>query len=277
MNAMYSYSSLNNGKTELTTDMLRRFAPSIFAERPYHKVSEHYVFIPTAKVLERLTSEGWKVVHAKEQRVRLEDKKGFTKHRLMLQHRDAMPLKEVGDTMPRIMLTNSHDRASAYVIEAGLFRLACSNGLVVSSGNFGRVSIRHSGQDIAERVLEGTFSVVGDMAEIGAEVGNMRALTLDGREQLAFAEAAIGLRWDGAAPVTAEQLLTVRRMDDRSNDLWTTYNRVQENIVRGGLHGVNAAGRHARTRGVNSINEDTRINRALWQLAQSMAQLKKAA
>ena len=269
------YQGTNNGRSVLDIEAIRHFAPSVFAERPHHNVSDRYGFIPTIRVLERLQDEGWEVVHAKEQRVRLEDKRGFTKHRLMLQRHDATALKVVGETMPRIMLTNSHDRASAYVVEAGLFRLVCSNGLVVSSGQFGRVAVRHSGADIADRVLEGTYSVVGDLAQIGEQVGEMSAIDLTTQERHLFAESALGLRWDGSAPVTAEQLLTVRRGQDNKNDLWTTYNRVQENVMRGGLAGVNATGQFRRTRGVNSISEDTRINRALWQLAQGMAQIKQ--
>jgi hypothetical protein len=104
----------------------------------------------------------------------------------------------------------------------------------------------------------------------------MQSVALTRPEQEAYAEAALGLRWDGAAPVTAEQLLTTRRWDDKADNLWMTYNRVQENIIRGGLRGTNANGARAKTRGVNSINEDTRINRALWQLAESMSALKAA-
>jgi hypothetical protein len=126
-------------------------------------------------------------------------------------------------------------------------------------------------------VLEGTYAVVGDMQEITAQAGEMSSITLNSAEQVAYAEAASLIRWDGNAPVQAEQLLRIRRHEDAKTDLWTTYNRVQENIVRGGLAGVNASGRRQRTRGVNSINEDTRINRALWQLAQSMAGIKQAA
>jgi hypothetical protein len=274
---MRSY-HFNNGKSVLNNEQIMAVAPSVFADRPYHAVSEKYRFIPTSAVLARLQAEGWDVMQAFENRVRLADKRGFTKHRLVLQQRGAKPLAKVGDTLPRIVLTNGHDRSSAYNVEAGLFRLACLNGMMASAGDFGRVRVQHSGsKDLAERVLEGTYQVVGDMQEITAQAGEMGQIVLTRSEQLAYAESALGLRWDGAAPVTAQQLLTVRRTADEQADLWTTYNRVQENIIRGGLRGVAADGSRRKTRGVNSINEDTRINRALWQLAQSMASIKQAA
>ena len=79
----------NTGKTTLTSDQLRAVAPSVFAERPYHAVSERYRFIPTSAVLDRLMSNGWEVKQAMEQRVRLVDKRGFTKHRVVLEQAGA--------------------------------------------------------------------------------------------------------------------------------------------------------------------------------------------
>lgn len=267
----------NNGKQVLTNEQIMMVAPSVFADRPYHAVSERYRFIPTSAVLARLQDEGWDVMQAMENRVRLADKRGFTKHRVILQQRGSKPLAKVGDTLPRIVLTNGHDRSSAYNVEAGLFRLVCSNGMMASAGDFGRVRVQHSGsRDLAERVLEGTYQVVQDMETIADQAGTMTSIALNRDEQMAYAEAALGIRWADNAPVTAEQLLLTRRYEDKPGDLWTTYNRVQENIIRGGLSGVNAAGRRQRTRGVASINEDTRINRALWQLAEKMAELKAA-
>jgi len=270
--------NFNNGKSVLNNEQIMAVAPSVFADRPYHAVSEKYRFIPTSAVLTRLQEEGWDVMQAFENRVRLADRRGFTKHRLVLQKRGAQPLTKLGDTLPRIVLTNGHDRSSAYNVEAGLFRLVCLNGLMVSSGNFGKVRVQHSGsKDLAERVLEGTYAVVSDMQEITAQAGEMSSIALSSAEQVAYAEAASLIRWDGNAPVQAEQLLRVRRHEDAKTDLWTIYNRVQENIIRGGLRGVNANGKRSKTRGVNSINESTRINRALWQLAQRMAVIKQAA
>ncbi len=39
-------------------------------------------------------------------------------------------------------------------------------------------------------------------------------------------------------PTRPEQLLVPRRSDDRDNDLWTVFNTVQENVIKGGLRGV---------------------------------------
>ncbi len=70
--------------------------------------------------------------------------------------------------------------------------------------------------------------------------------------------------------MTEAQILRPRRADDTSDDLWTTFNRVQESLVRGGLPGRNAAGRRSRTREVTGIDQDVRLNRSLWILADAL-------
>ena len=68
-----------------------------------------------------------------------------------------------------------------------------------------------------------------------------------------------------------------RRFDDRRPDLWSVFNRTQENLVRGGLETRSANGRRMRTREVRGISENVQLNRALWTLANEMVKLKAAA
>jgi hypothetical protein len=49
---------------------------------------------------------------------------------------------------------------------------------------------------------------------------------------------------------------------------------VQENLVRGGLHGRAANGRAVKTREVRGIDQNIKLNRALWVLAEEMRRLK---
>ena len=76
------------------------------------------------------------------------------------------------------------------------------------------------------------------------------------------------------APVTAEQLIEARRPEDIGHSLWTTFQRVQENVIRGGQPGRSAQGRRLQTRPVGSIDRGVSLNRALWMLAEEMRKLK---
>jgi hypothetical protein len=274
---MYNDRFYRNNQGALDNEGLRRLSPSVFAEAPHHSRGERYGFIPTIQVIEALRTEGWQPVSAREQLVRLYDRRGFTRHIVRLRQ-PGLAFDKVGDTLPELVLLNSHDGTSAYQMHAGLFRLACSNGMVVADGTFAKISVRHSG-NVVDRVLEGAATVVRDVPQIAEHVGEMRALQLSRPEQAAFAGAALLTKYESteASPITAEQLLRTRRTADQAQDLWTTFNRVQENLLRGGLPGRTTTGKRTRTREVKSITEDTKINKALWQLTEAMRQLKVAA
>jgi hypothetical protein len=105
----------------------------------------------------------------------------------------------------------------------------------------------------------------------------MKALTLHEGEKNAFARAALALRYDtdvAPAPITETQALRPHRLEDRASDLWVVFNTVQESLVRGGLHGRNASGKRVTTRAVNGIDQNLKLNRALWVLADEMRKLK---
>ncbi len=258
----------------MNDDVLRRSAPSVFAESKHSKMSERYGFIPTARVVEGMRDVGWFPVQAKDQRVRLEDKKGFTRHMVRFRRTDGQALLDVGDSVPEILLINSHDGSSAYQLHSGIFRLICSNGLVVADSTFNKISIRHSG-DVVQRVIDATSEVVREIPRISSNIKRMQSVEVSPAEREAFAAAALELR-DSSLALEPSQILHTRRSADRGPDLWSTFNVVQENLIRGGVYGRDANNRFRRTRSINSISEDTRLNKALWELTERMAALKAA-
>ena len=140
-----------------------------------------------------------------------------------------------------------------------------------------RHHVRHNG-DVVGEVIEGAFKVLDSFEEATAQREAMQVLTLNQGEQAAFARAALALKYDdqdsGAVPVTESQILAPRRFEDRRDDMWTTFNRVQENMMKGGLRGRNRNGRTTTTRPVNGIDQSVKLNRALWVLAEEMRRLK---
>jgi len=126
-------------------------------------------------------------------------------------------------------------------------------------------------------VVESAFDVLDGFTRVVEERDEMKALTLSREEQGAFARAALELKYETDAapvPVTEDQLLQSRRFEDRAGDLWTTFNKVQENLVRGGLQGRSKTGRAMRTRGVSGIDQSVKLNRALWVLAEEMRKIR---
>lgn len=255
----------------LSDDQIRRVAPSIFAEAAHESRSERYSYIPTAAVLNELRKEGFQPFAVTQTRVRDEGKREHTKHMIRLRHASQINGAEANE----IILLNSHDGTSSYQMLAGMFRFVCCNGLVCGD-TVADVRVPHKG-DVAGSVIEGAFEVLSGFERVKESRDLMRGITLDEGEAEVFARAALALKYDDPnkpAPVTESQVLMPRRFDDRRPDLWTTFNRVQENITKGGLSGRSANGRRQQTRPVQGIDSDVRLNRALWLLADGLRQLK---
>lgn len=265
----------------LTDDQLRGMVPSAFAEKPFYGMSDRYAFVPTYSVIDALRREGFAPIEAKQSGARTAAKQDYTKHMIKFARTDAQSqITKVGDSIAQVCLVNSHDGSSIYELMAGLWRLACSNGLMVSEGDYNSVSVRHSG-DIVGEIIDGSFKVIESAAQAGERAAEWKAITLDPNEALVFADAALKLRWDGSeahhAPITGDRLLQARRPEDKGQDLWTAFNRVQEHLVKGGNRGRTATGRRHTTRPVNAIGDNVKLNRALWTLTEQMAKLKQAA
>jgi hypothetical protein len=253
----------------LTNDQIRTVAPSIFADEAHESRSSRYVYIPTVTVLDKLREEGFQPFMVCQTRVRDQDKKDHTKHMIRLRHASRIMDKEANE----IILLNSHDGTSSYQMIPGVFRFVCANGLVVGD-SMGDQKVRHSGShDVVDDVIEGAYEVLRQFERVDGQRDAMRSQILRPYEQMALAEAALSYRYDedkGPAPITAGQLLMPKRREDQSNDLWTTFNRVQENVIKGGLSGKNKANRRTTTRAVNGIDQDVKLNRALWVLAEAL-------
>lgn len=266
----------------MTEDEMREVAPSIFAVTAHESRSERFKPIPTIELLRALTKEGFVPVGAKQSRSRIEGKAEFTKHLIRLRRIDDGKSYSVGDNVCEILLKNANDGTSAYELMAGLFSIRCLNSLVAQVCTLEAIKVRHSG-DVAGKVIEGTYTVLNEAEKVLAAPHDWSGIKLNGEEQAIFANAAHMLRFGDADGETStlikpEQLLIPRRYDDKANDLWTTFNVIQENTIKGGLRGVSrdAFGRprRAKSRAVNGIDQDIKLNKALWTLSQRMAELK---
>lgn len=255
----------------LSDDQIRTVAPSIFADAPHESRSRRYAYIPTATVLTELRKEGFQPFMVTQTRVRDEDRRDFTKHMVRLRHATQINAAEANE----IILLNSHDGTSSYQLLAGMFRFVCKNGLVCGD-TVADVRVPHKG-DVAGQVIEGAYEVLHGFDRALASRKSMQAVTLDDGESEVFARAALALKYDDPdkpAPITETQVLMPRRVDDRRPDLWSVFNRTQENLIKGGLNGRAANGRRQSTRAVQGIDQNLRLNRALWLLADGMRQLK---
>lgn len=255
----------------LSDDQIRTVAPSIFADAAHDSRSQRYSYIPTSAVLDELRGEGFQPFMVCQTHVRHDDRRAFTKHMIRMRHASQIDGGEANE----IILLNSHDGTSSYQMLAGMFRFVCQNGLVCGD-TVVDVRVPHKG-NVAEQVIEGAYAVLQGFGQAQASRDAMQAITLDKGEAEVFARAALTLKYDDPtrpAPITEAQVLAPRRAADASADLWSVLNRTQENLIKGGLSGRATNGRRQQTRAVQGIDQNVRLNRALWLLADGLRQLK---
>lgn len=262
-----------------------QLAPSALAVNPHASRSARYTYIPTAEIIRGMETAGFFPYSASQSRTRDLSRQEFTKHMLRFRREaDMQRAAIVGELVSEIVLVNAHDGSAAYNLMAGIWRFICSNGMMVSDSTLPSVHVQHKG-DIVGQVIEGSLAIADQSGRTLEQVNNWQRLQLTAGEQHAFASAAHVLRFGDSeghvdTPIKPEQLLHIRRTADTGSDLWRTFNRVQENVIRGGLHGVQRDPneqwrvRRMSTRAVKGIDQDVKLNRALWQLAESMADLK---
>jgi hypothetical protein len=273
---MYRYASSTKdntfrSQTPITGEQFARYAPSVLATTAHESRSDRYTVIPTIDILRGMWKEGFAPYEVRQSLTRDASKREFTRHMVRLRHRGLLGSDA---EVPEIILINSHDGASSYQLLAGYFRFVCSNGLIAGDVTQD-VRIRHSG-DVVGNVIEGSFEVLKNVQEIEVRKESFKGIELNRSEQLLLADEAIKMRWDDKAPISVVQALAPHRHEDRAPTLWNTFNVLQENLIKGGQRGTASTGRRMTTRPITGLQQDVKLNRSLWSLAEKMAELKAA-
>ena len=258
----------------ITLDRIRHFAPAVFATDAHHSRSNRYEMIPTENLLNEFAGAGFRVTELRAAGSRVADKAGFGKHMIRFRQEGVQPV--VGDVFPEIVLVNSHDGSSSYQLSTGWFRLACLNGLCSPVSETNAISIRHSG-DVGD-VIDASFRIVEDFEKQIPRIESMQSAVLSPVEQKVFATAAAELKaeTDEDKAALANGLLRLRRSADAETTVWNTLNIVQENMMGGKQRLPRVNGRRRATRAVNGIDENVKLNRALFTLAEQMLAIKTA-
>ena len=258
---------------------LKEIAPSIFTEKGSDKTSSKYTHIPTDRVIKDLELLGWGVVDAKEVNARQD--KGYQKHLVVFRNPDVSINKKSTNVdgevfedivFPQILVTNSHDGKNSFKFQAGLYRMVCENGLVIADQQFEDYTIRHMGYDF--EALQGVIKDMISNLDLTVESMNkMRKIELDENQQFEFAKKLLDIRVEGTDNMYKEDqigdILVPQRKEDFGDDLWSVFNRVQENIVEGNFKYYNAKtlGSERQARPIKNFKQDMDVNKKLFSAA----------
>lgn len=254
--------------TFLSLDEIKEKANSIFASKGAESTSEKYSHIPTYKVIEDMALLGWSVTDCKE--VKARKGIGFQKHLVMFRNNDIVINGADGDNVfPQILLTNSSDGKNAFTFKAGLFRLVCENGLVISTQDFANLKIRHMGYDFNE--LSKTITGIVEKLPLAVESMNKFKQTQMVESQIIdFAKKALTVRFGSEEmnriTIDYNTFIAPTRSEDRGSDLWSVFNVIQEKVLDGDFtYGFSTKIRKARR--IKNFNQDIELNSKLYELA----------
>ena len=243
-----------------TLDEIKQIAPSVFTTEKAPHLTDKYIQTPTSRVVEDLMNLGWQVTKAQE--VRSRKYKGFQKHVVVFRNPDIMIKgKDGDDAFPQILLTNSHDGKAAFNFRVGIFRLVCSNGLVISDADFSNVSIRHINYTF-ESLQAKVAEMIAKLPNLVNKINTFKQTQLTEEQMKDFATKAMQLRTK--QQVNVLEILTADRPQDQGNDLWVVFNRIQEKLLGGSYR---AGQRKARS--VRNFQKDIELNEQLFELAGS--------
>ena len=253
----------------LTKEEIQEQAPAVASTQAASNVSDKYVHVPTMELVDDMAKLGWGVSDVKQ----VGSKKGlnkFKKHLVTFRNESIVIKGDDGETVyPQILLTNSHDGLSSFQFRAGLFRLVCSNGLVIATEDFGQMRIRHKGysfQELKKTVME----LVEELPVTVETLNKFREVVLSDEQKHELAMKAIGIRFgENGAEVDVQEILKPTRKEDEGSDLWTVFNVIQEKMVRGKFKYKTIKGRNKTARTIKNFNRDVKLNEELYQLAES--------
>ena len=273
--------SFKGDEQYITKDQIREIAPLVFADAPTNPdLSKKYLFVNTETIIDDLEKLGWLPVQGAQRKSR-GGSTIFSKHMVAFQNPDIKIKGQDGDdAFPRIIMTNSHDGMQAFKFSVGIFRLVCSNGLVVADEQFSEFKIKHKGYTFGE-LREVVNEAVKDLPNKVEVLNKMKAkeLTQDEKNKLALDAMLIraGIK-PGSKEAkkfeydeeTIEDILEPTRDEDKGNDLWKVFNVVQEKITQGGFSAALIGAKVRKVRKIKSFEKDLKINQDLFKLATAL-------
>jgi hypothetical protein len=249
-----------------------------------HGVSKHYKFMTTSEIIDGLSDMGWYIESGKQQKSK--EKGDTTRHMLRFRHDDYTP-EDISENVknyniPEIILVNSHDRTSSLNFHVGVFRTVCSNGLIVASQTFSKLTVRHMGTEFDEvRAL--INDITENLPSVFKIIQRFQNVNLSQEQQIEFAAKSLAIRFPEYInprtnkidlsklnqSIDVSTILESKRIEDNGDALWAVYNRVQEKIIKGGFQRIGDTGKAKAVRELTNIRMGVIVNKGLWSLAEN--------
>ncbi len=244
-------------------------------------VKPSYGFINTAEIIGRFERQGWNLSDAKQVKVRDIDRQGYQKHLLKFRNdnfRQIEGLQAFHNSIPELIVENSHDGSSALKVFFGVFRIACLNG-IIAGASVSSMRVIHS-QNSIKNLDMSIDAMTAGIPDLVDRVRRFSGIELSPEKRLELARIAYDIRLKGTkdyqvTDYSLSRSLQPKRMTDGGTDAFSVFNVLQERVIRGGLtyHQRNKNGliELKQSRGINSVSQSVRLNRELWEGLETVA------
>lgn len=252
----------------LSNETLAKNTPAIFERRTVAKASDRYNHINTDELIDALRQRDWHVTKAFQRKMN----NPFSAHTVACTHGSFINGNTFvqDDCVPQIVIINSHNRMVPLTITCGVFRIICSNGLIVKSEDFGETKFKHFPCHSIETVLSAVEEAAKRLGDISETINEFKSIKLNEKQLRQYADNVYKIRVNSKideyklSSIDTLNLLTPRRIEDSGTSLWNVFNVAQENCIRGGVD--------FKTRGMRVLREiknpvrDWNINTELWNM-----------
>lgn len=250
---------------------IRRFAPAALTTSPHPVCSDKYQFVNTMDFVNEVATLGWEV-EAVGQRISKDPEEAlYGRHMIKFKHPDyIMPN---GDYY-QLVISNAHNRMARLRADAGIFRLICSNGMIIKIQDQLSLSETHR-NTTPEMLMEAVKKALQGIGTLAPHVEAMQHRIMTEEERYEFARQALEARHfdDQIADLPKSALINFLkpiRKEDQGDSLWVTYNVAQEKLISGEYFMHNKAKTKLRKQqSITSAEVDYKVNTQLSELALS--------
>lgn len=237
--------------------------------------SNRYTHVTTKNLGDIFTNHGFDLVKYSQSRVQDESMATHAKHLVKFRH-SSDDLK-IGDTKPELIVKNDGLGKGSLKISFGLYRLVCSNGLVVGSSFF-NFKFNHD-KNILTNLDIAIPKILNQSDILRDQVLRLSSLETTESQRLDLSRAALDIMLENSnykiQSIDLNQFLKVRRWDDNKQDAWTVFNRVQENVFRSNVRALILNESNTQEyKTIRKVGESSQraidINKSLWNASESI-------
>ncbi len=248
----------------LSIDDINQSCPAAFGKAQSIKLTKNYGLVPTVDLIQTLHNEGWGCTTATQSYSKLPDRLLTNRHLMRFRKYDSKPI--LNECHPEIIIMNSHSGACSFYMSAGLYRLVCANGLVVSDATFETKKFKHS-KNVVGNIIEGTYEVLNSVDEITDGMKKYNGLLINGTKRKEFVKRSLKAIGKDPKAYSLDELIKPQRQEDKRPSLWNTYNILQEKVINGTDAPISNPdfGSKRKFSGITSPRNNVSTNKALWE------------